>query len=107
MAKTDVELDVEDDEEQTPSLFPELNMDKDGHKAVLSAAKSLARAKAERAELLGTSKAKVDGKKQKLIGLMHENKLEKFRFNGVKATLVEKMEDVEVTIEIADDPSDE
>ena len=91
-AKTEKTDDIEGQQE----MFPELDKENEEHKKLLSASKALAKARAERAELLGTSKKKVDAAEEKVIGLMHENKLTKFRNNGVIVEIVPSGEKVEV-----------
>lgn len=90
-------------ETETETMFPELDTDTPGHKQLLAAAKKLARLKAERDSLLSTSKEKVDGQMQKVIALMHESKLAKFRHAGVTAEIIPSKEKVEVEIDEDDE----
>ncbi len=94
-------------EEVQEEMFPELDMNKDSHKALLKAAKKFAREKADRDALLSTSKEKTDAAMQKLIGLMHEAKLEKFRFDGVTAEVFAPEEKAIVKIESDDDAEED
>jgi len=86
-------------EEDQATMFPELEDNNPKHKAVLSAARRFAKAKAERDALLGSSKEKCDGLMGKVIAAMHEARLKKFRHKGVQAEILETKERVEVKVE--------
>jgi hypothetical protein len=88
---------------ETETMFPELDTTKPEQKALLSAAKKLAKLRGERDQLLTTSKEKVDTQMQKVITLMHENKVTKFRHQGVTAEIIQTREKVEVEIEEDED----
>jgi hypothetical protein len=78
-------------EDQT-TMFPELDLKDPKQKALLSAARKYAKDKAERDALLTTSKEKVDASMGKVIALLHELGLKKFKHEGVKAELIETKE---------------
>lgn len=88
---------------ETEVMFPEIDTTDPHQKALLAAAKRLAKLKGERETLLSTSKEKVDGQMQKVIGLMHECRLTKFRHQGVTAEIIASKEKVEVEIDEEDE----
>lgn len=95
-----------DDDGETPALFKELDEDNEAHMRVFRAAKAFRKAKADRDAVLTTAKDKVDTAEQKLIGLMHEAKLTKFSFKGVKAELLDGREKAKVDLEPQDDEAE-
>lgn len=94
-------------DEVQDDLFPELDPNKQKEKAVLLAAKKFNKAKSERDELLSTAKEKVDNRRAELIGLMHEAKIEKFRYEGVTCEIIPGEEKVQVKIASDDTDVDE
>lgn len=94
-----------DDEGDDEILFLELD-DSPEHKTVLKVAKQFHKANAERKNLLSTSKEKVDGLMIKLLGLMHENKLVKFKHKGVIVECIDPKEKVIVKMDGEDDDDD-
>lgn len=84
-------------------LIPELDMKNATHKTIVRTARAYHRAKAERDETLTTAKEKMDGHKDKLIAAMHEAKIDKFKFKGMKASLVPAKEKVQVKMEDDED----
>lgn len=81
--------------EDQATMFPELD-DSAEHKKLLRAARSYARAKKERDELLGSSKEKCDGLMEKVVAAMHDAKLTRFKHDGTKCELIEGREKVVV-----------
>lgn len=92
--------------EQT-TMFPELDMDKPEQKKLFAAAKRLYALKSERSQLLTTSKVKVDEQEQKVIDLMHEAKIPKFRYENVEASLIARAEKVDVKLNVEEEDEEE
>ncbi len=90
-------------EEETGSLFPELDQDNAKHVAVLKAARAYAKAKQQRSEVLSTAKEKEDGAMGKLLAAMHEAGLVKFKHGGVRGEIIPSKEKCQVRIEDEDD----
>lgn len=93
---------VEDEEDQK-NLFPELDNDNKEHQAVMRQAKKFAKAKASRDEVLSTAKAEVDASEKKLLEMMHAEKIEKFKHNGMKVNIIPKGEKVRVKLDDDED----
>lgn len=88
-----------DVEENQSDLYPEIDTNKPGEKAMLTAARKYHNAKIDRDQTLSTAKEKMDGYMQKLIGLMHENKCEKFRYKGITAEIIPGKEKAQVRVD--------
>lgn len=99
---TDAQVETDATGEQM-ELIPELDMKNNTHKTIVRTARAFYKAKAERDEVLTTAKEKMDGFKGKLISLMHEAKVDKFKFKGLKVCLVPAKENVQVKLEGEDD----
>ncbi len=91
---------------ETASMFPDLDMADPKHRALVKAAKDFSKAKKERDELLSTAKEKMDARGENLTALMHEAKMTKFKFDGVKAEIIPSREKVQVRIDPDDEESD-
>jgi plasmid stability protein len=89
---------VEPNEEER-ILFPELDDELPQHKALIRAAMAHAKAKVERGELLTTAKEKEDSTMQKLLALMHECKITKFKHKGVTAEIINSREKATVKLD--------
>ena len=101
MAKKKTEINAKDEQAEPGEqgeMFPELNVADPAQKALLAAAKKYAKDKAQRDELLSTSKEKVDASMQQLIAAMHECKIRHFKHKGVEAELITISEKVAVRI---------
>lgn len=85
-------------EESPEVLFPELD-DSPAHKKLLRAARAFHKAKSERSQLLKTAKEKQDSAESTLVGLMHENKIEKFRHDGMTVEVFNGKEKAVVKVE--------
>lgn len=95
------------DVEGQMTAFPELG-NSEAHKELLRAAISFDKAKKARAETLGTMKEKQDAAEQKLIGLMHENKLTCFKHDGIRVEIMDAGEKAIVkSEEESDDETDD
>lgn len=102
MARTKIDtskanLDEEPNEQM--ELIPELDMKNATHKTIVRSARAFYKAKAERDEVLTTAKEKMDGYREKLLASMHEAKIDKFQFKGLKASIVPAKEKVQVKME--------
>lgn len=95
---------TEDVDDVQQVIWPELD-DSAEHKAVMSAAKKFHRCKQERLEVLGQLKEKQDNAELRLIGLMHENKLTKFKHKGLEVEISDGRE--KATVRTDDDSDDE
>ncbi len=95
---TEADIETEGANEQM-ELIPELDMKNGTHKTIVRTARAFYKAKAERDEVLTTAKEKMDGFKSKLISVMHEAKIDKFKFKGMKVSLVPAKENVQVKME--------
>ncbi len=96
--KRNREVDLDD---ESGELFPNLDLHDPKHKAVFGAAKRFHKAHRERSALLAENKQKVDGLRDKLLELMHQAGLAKFKFRGL---VVERFEGKEtVQVEFDDD----
>lgn len=98
----EADIEAEEGNEQM-ELIPELDMKNGTHKTIVRTARAFYKAKAERDEVLTTAKEKMDGFRSKLIAVMHEAKVDKFKFKGMKVALIPAKENVQVKIEGDDD----
>lgn len=104
-SQMDAHIEERDGEEQA-EMFPELDDTVPEQKELMRLAKRVAKLKAERENLLSTSKEKVDSAVEKLIAQMHTCKIDKFKHKGVKAERFDGKEKVEVEVD-EDTPDDE
>jgi hypothetical protein len=93
-----------DHADETMDLWPELQLNDPKHKAVFAQARRYYKLKAERDAMLTDAKKKLDAAQDKLIGLMHEAKLQKFKFRGIVTEVYAGAE--RVTVKVADDVDD-
>ncbi len=98
---SEVETEVEAGEQT--SLWPDLDEANPKHVSLLKAAKKFAKSKAERDELLSTAKEKQDADMAKVIAMMHEVGLQKFKHEGVSVELITTKEKAQVKLKDDDE----
>lgn len=90
-------------DEETGSLWTEIDLDNPEQREALEAARAFYKANAARKNLLTNAKAKVDAAEEKLIAAMGAAGLKKFRYAGVVAEIFEGETKCEVKIDADDD----
>ena len=103
--KSDGGTAVEDAPEvgEQGNMFPDLDLKKDSHKAILKAAKELHKKDTEWKSYRGTFKEARDKIEQKLLGLMHEAGVQKFKHNEIEADITPGKESVTVKVKATDE----
>lgn len=91
------------DVEEQQDLFPELDDTNPAHKALLKACRAFYKAKADRDTLLKENKAHVEGLHDRLLAMMHEADIKKFRFKDITAQITATREKVQVKLDPPDD----
>ncbi len=107
MAKKNAKVARDDDVEGQEELFPELDDSNEAHRVLMAAAKKLKKERENRTALLTTSKAKVDAAAERVLVLMHQNKLVKFRHKGVITEVISTTEKVEVRMDDEEEDAEE
>jgi hypothetical protein len=80
------------------NMFPDLDPKKPEHKAILKTAKELHKKDTEWKAYRGTFKEARDKLEQKLLGLMHEAGVKRFKHNELEAGIEEGKESVTVKV---------
>lgn len=91
-------------EDEQVEMFPELDTSKPKQKLLLKESRRFAKMKADRDALLSNNKEKVDAQMDKVVALMHENGMSKFRHEGVTVEVFTRKE--KVLVKIAGDSDD-
>lgn len=96
-----------EDEPEQGELFPELEKDNPDHQKLLKAAKKFYKDKAARETLLKENKQHVDGLMEKLLNLMHEAGIKKFRYGDITTEIIPSKEKALVKMDPAEDDAAE